>query len=383
MRYYLLAFVVFALAAGLIMMVFRKNFSPYTSDSAENLLEDPAAVTAFAERLERAVRMDSVEWLAERTTGKVDDDERSKPVPGFPDAKQRRQRRIDGWAYWTELYQRFGHFDLLRQYTDEQGRHLIYRAFDGEKPVYTDLVLGESNDVLVLTDWTEQPGGLSEDQREQAFQELAARIGQDGLRLTVQTLVGAVGKAESGQPEQALADIVELPEAWRSNALVVGDQLRIMADAGDPDFPAAVLNSGGLLSAPAVAHLAFCWSLNAGDAGGLQQSTADLREQFGEDTLLLLYEGIAAQWSDSCERALRHFETVQAQFPRNPVLAVYSLDCLARQDPAAALDRLVAILPGTGFMLDELDAWLSEETPALFTSRVYRDWRLAASEGPY
>ena len=343
-----------------------------------DLLQDHAAISTFGDLLEGAVRADSLTWLAARTVGPDERKGRSKEIPGFPDADQRIERRKLGWTYWTELYHQFGHFDLLKQYTGSDGPHLIFRAFDGEKPVYTDLLLGEQDGEIILLDWTEQPGSLSEGKRQAAFEELAAKIGKTALQQTVMVLIGAATKAEAGNPAQALEDIQSLPPEWRSNPLVAGDQLRIMADAGDPNFPQAVLKDGGLLSAPAIAHLAFCWSLKAGDAEGLRRSTADLREQFGEDSLLMLYEGIADQWQGDCEQALNKMETVIARYPNNPVLPVHTLNCLAQQDPEKALARLNGLLPGTGFTMDELDTWLAMEVPALYVSPIYHEWRLTA-----
>jgi hypothetical protein len=246
--------------------------------------------------------------------------------------------------------------------------------------VYTDLLLGQHEDELVLVDWTEHPGSLSELERAAAFQELAEKIGPDALRHTVEVLVDAVRMAEAGRSDQALQSIYSLPDAWRSNALVVGDELRIMADVGDPAFPSTVLNKGGLLPAPAIAHLAFSWSLQAGDTEGLLRATEDLRNQFGPDSLLLLFEGLAAQWAGDCATAERCFETLVQQYPQNPVLPAYALSCMAERDPDAALARLTAILPGTGFTLDELDTWLALEIPALHRSPAYHNWRLQAPQ---
>jgi len=375
MKKFLPAAGLFALAALLLVVVYLPRFR---TGAEADLLQDDAAILAFAEQLERAVQSDSSEWLAKVTVGLPHQEVLAMPGSGLPDVDARRQRRIEGWEYWSSLYRQFGHFDLLRQYRDEAGPHLVYRAFDGEKPVYTDLLLGQEEEDLILVDWTEHPGSLSEQERAEAFRQLAATIGTDALRHTVEVLVDAVWQAEGGRPNEALQAIRALPEECRSNALVVGDELRIMADMGDPAFPQTVLNKGGLLSPPAVAHLAFSWSLSAGDAEGLARSTQDLRTQFGEDSLLILFEGLAAQWAGSCETAEARFETVFRQYPDNPVLAVYPLSCMAQRDPQAALERLVSILPGTGFSLDELDAWLTLEVPALQSSLAYRNWRVNA-----
>ena len=90
--------------------------------------------------------------MAARTVGPDERKGRSKEIPGFPDADQRIERRKLGWTYWTELYHQFGHFDLLKQYTGSDGPHLIFRAFDVEKPVYTDLLLGEQDEEIILLD---------------------------------------------------------------------------------------------------------------------------------------------------------------------------------------------------------------------------------------
>jgi|GEM_PF-1288822 len=369
------------LAAAVLLVVYLPRFK---TEAETDLLDDDAVIAQFAGQLEQAVRSDSAAWLAQITQGPSDQDplglSGGLSDSQSADSEARRQRRIQGWTYWSSLYRQFGHFDWLRQYRDEAGPHLIYRAFDGEKPVYTDLLLGQEENELVLLDWTEHPGSLSEQERAAAFQELAEQIGPDALRQTVEVLVDAVRMAEAGRSDQALQTIYSLPQEWRSNALVVGDELRIMADIGDPAFPSAVLNKGGLLPAPAIAHLAFSWSLQAGDAEGLLRATEDLRNQFGPDSLLLLFEGLAAQWAGDCAAAEQRFETVMQQYPHNPVLPAYALSCMAERDPAAALERLTAILPGTGFTLDELDTWLALEIPALHRSAVYHDWRLQAPQ---
>jgi hypothetical protein len=367
----------FALAALVLVVVYLPRFK---TGAETDLLLDDAAILHFGEKLEHAVRSDSSEWLAAVTVGNPTEDAMVLPGTSTPDANARRQRRIEGWEYWSSLYRQFGHFDLLRQYRDESGPHLVFRAFDGERPVYTDLLLGQQEEDLILIDWTEHPGSLSEQERADAFSDLAGRIGSDALRQTIEVLVDAIWQAEAGRSIEALQTIHALPPEWRSNALVVSDELRIMADIGDPAFPKNVLEKGGLLSPAAVAHLAFSWSLSAGDAEGLARSTQDLRTQFGQDSLLILFEGLAAQWAGDCAVAEERFETVYRQYPDNPVLPVYALTCLAKRDPAVALERLVEILPGTGFSLDELDSWLALEVPALHSSKAYRDWRVSAPQ---
>lgn len=367
----------FGLAAILLVVVYLPRFR---TGAETDLLQDEASIARFAKQLEQAVRSDSTEFLARVTVGLPSDDALDMPGTNMPDANARRQRRVEGWEYWSSLYRQFGHFDLLRQYRDEAGPHLIFRAFDGERPVYTDLLLGQEDEALILLDWTEHPGSLSEQQRAEAFRELAGKIGTDALRQTIEVLVDAIWQAEAGRTVEALQTIHSLPAEWRSNALVVSDELRIMADIGDPAFPKNVLDKGGLLSAQAVAHLAFSWSLQAGDVEGLLRSTQDLRTQFGEDSLLLLFEGLAAQWAGDCAGAEERFETVYRLYPNNPVLPVYALTCMAKRDPSAAVNRLVAMLPGTGFTLDELDTWLALEVPVLHSSKAYHDWRLVAPQ---
>ncbi|MBI1192591.1 MAG: hypothetical protein GC205_05385 [Bacteroidetes bacterium] len=377
MKQFLPAVGLFALAAILLVVVYLPRFR---TGAEEDLLLNDAAILSFGQQLERAVQTDSSDWLAKVTVGLPRQEVLAMPGSALPDADARRQRRIEGWVYWSSLYRQFGHFDLLRQYRDEAGPHLVYRAFDGEKPVYTDLLLGQEDEDLILVDWTEHPGSLSEQERAEAFQELAATIGTDALRQTIEVLVDAVWQAEGGRAGEALQAIRALPEACRANALVVGDELRIMADVGDPAFPQAVLSKGGLLSPAAVAHLAFSWSLRAGDAEGLIRSTQDLRTQFGEDSLLILFEGLAAEWAGDCTGAEQRFEAVYRQYPANPVLPVYALTCMAKRDPVVALERLIEILPGTGFSLDELDEWLALEVPALHSSLAYRNWRVGAPQ---
>lgn len=345
---------------------------------AKDLLRDPEAISTYAEELRAAVKQSSLDWLAGQTVGPESFAGKPANLPGLRDAEQQVERRKSGWTYWCTMYNQYGHFDLLRSYSDDAGTHLIYRAFDGRRPVYTDLLLGQHSDHLVLRDWSEQPGAMSEVERQEAFSKLAGQIGMDALRQTISTLLAAAQSAQQGDAPSALQQIDALPVEWRSNPLVAGDRLRILADAGHPDFPASVLRDGGLLSAPAVAHLAFSWSLQAGDAEGLSRATADLREQFGEDSLLLLYEGLAAEWRGDCALALQKLEAVAKQYPRNPMLPVYTLSCWSKEDPLRALERLKTLLPGTGFQLDELDAWIAREVPALYRSHAYHDWRLTA-----
>ncbi len=362
-------FVVCAFLAGTCLMSGCQS-----GDSSAELLEDRAAISAFAISLQRAVREDSTSWLAERTQGYGKYASPIPPVRGLPSSDMRTERRIQGWQYWMELYDQFGHFDLLREYSDEKGPHLIYRSFDGQQPVYTDLLLGQRDGNIILLDWTEHPGALSEHQRDEVFRQMAQDIGRDALMQTIETLLISLQLANEGRVEEALEGIDKLPVEWRSNAVVIGDQLRIMADAGHQGFPQAILRDGGLLGAAAVAHLAFSWSLQSGNSEGLSHSTEDLREQFGEDPLLDLYRGLSLQWSGDCEGALKHYTSAIRNYPANPVLAVYPLNCLSQSNPHAALEHLQSLLPGTGFAPDELDEWLSIEAPALHRSPLYREW---------
>ncbi len=347
------------------------------------VLNDPAHRQAFAEALQTAVRLRDQAWLDEHTAlAAPSSRDRLLAQAGLPTAAEQRQNFLDGWVWWQDLYTVFGHFDLLREYQDERGYHLVFRAFDGERPVYSDLLLGWQRGRTVLLDWTEQPGALSASTRAELLEGLALAHGPQAVGEVVRALGAATAWAEQGNPEQALASFAALPQAWRSNLLVLADQLRIMADAGDPDFPQAALQHGVLLPAPALTHLAFSWALRARDAVGLQHASADMVEQFGQDSLMLLYEGLFAEWSGQCSLALERYEAVTAQFPRNPALPAYSLACLAETRPAEALSKLMAIYPQTGLDPAQLDAWVRDVLPALHQNKDYVIWMEGLSAQP-
>jgi hypothetical protein len=346
-------------------------------------LSDPALRTAFAQALESAVRQRDKAWLEEHTAlSSSASRDRLLAQAGLPGSAQQRQNFLQGWVWWQDLYALYGHFDFLREYEDERGRHLIFRAFDGERPVYTDLLLGWQRGRMVMLDWTEQPGALSASTRAELLEGLALEHGPEALGEVVRTLGAATAQAEQGYPERALASFAELPQAWRSNRLVLADQLRIMADAGDPDFPQAALRQGILLPAPALTHLAFSWALRARDAVALQHASADMGEQFGQDSLLLLYEGLFAEWSGNCVRALNCYEAVAAHYSQNPALPAYSLHCLAETRPEEALRKLATIYPQTGLSPEQLDDWVSEALPALHQNKEYVRWMEGLNSAP-
>jgi hypothetical protein len=234
------------------------------------------------------------------------------------------------------------------------------------------------HDSLVVVDWAEYPGALSARGRWRSLEQLRAALGPEALSGTVVALVEASRAQEAGDAGTALQILAELPPAAQAQALVVAERLRILAETGSDAFTDDLLSAGGVLQAPAVAYLAFNWSLAARDADGLRRSTADLSRQFGADTMLAFYTGLAAEWAGDCETAQNHYAELRSAMPDHPLVPWAGLNCDASVDPDRTLDRLLELLAGSALTLDELDVWMAEAVPVLHRSQVYHDWRLEA-----
>ena len=299
---------------------------------------------------------------------------------------------------WDQAEKAYGMLELLRirarQQRQGQRKQQAYapvlwlRNFDGERPVYLRLELGQAplpangygRDSLVITDWTEYPGSMSMRDRWSSMEHLRAALGPEVLAQTVFALVEASRRSEADDPLGALAAIKSLPETAQAHPLVVAERLRVLADAGHHRFPAEAIGSGSLLEAPAMAHLAFSWSLRARDADGLRRATGDLQRQFGADTLLTFYTGLAAEWADDCTTAEAAFDETRNYAPDLPLLPWAGLNCTAADDPQAALDQILGLIAGSGLPLDDLDAWIAQSVPTLHRSQLYKEWRLEAGE---
>jgi hypothetical protein len=374
-------------------------FAAACTDPSTALIDDPAAVEGFARRATQALQTGNAEWLRARMLppqgyagGLVE-----APVAGSenPDSIAAKGSNL-GTGFieeWAEAEQTYGMLELLRIERDSaEGSPappvLWYRNFDGERPVYVRLELGQApfpasgygRDSLVITDWTEYPGALSMSQRWTAMEQLRATLGPQVLAETMYALVNAGRYMRSGEVTDALSVLNDLPETAKAHPLVVSERLRVLADAGHSSFPAQAVGSGSLLDPPGLAHLAFSWSLRARDADGLRRATGDLERQFGADPLLAFYRGLAAEWAGDCTRALTAFAETEDYQPDFPLLPWSGLNCAAEADPQEALDRILDLVTGSGLSLDELDAWLAQSVPVLHRSLLYRDWRLAAAE---
>ncbi len=350
----------------------------YRPDRA--FLEDPAARERFARSAESALRGEREGWLRARLVS---------PDPAL-DAELRQGDAATGWVEeWIGAHATWGMARFLREELPEGGAPVLwFRNFDGERPVYLRLELGQGRlpggppgrDSLVITDWTEYPGALGARERWRAMDRLRAATGPETLAATVQALVAASRAAEAGRADLALATLDDLPDAARANPLVVAERLRVLSESGHPDFASEAIGSGAVLDAPALAHLAFTWSLTHRDANGLRRATGDLERQFGADRLLDFYRGLAAEWQGDCGAADSAFARTRAAFPALPLLPWSGLNCLAQASPDSAVARLEALTAGSGLPLDELDAWVAQTVPALHRTRVWHDWRLAAPD---
>lgn len=370
------------------------------TNPSKALVDNPQAVEGFARRATHALQVGNAEWLRERMvppqgfSGGIGTGLEATPTAGSDSAAGPSPVSNLGTGFieeWAAAEREFGMLELLRIERDSsgaQGPLLWFRNFDGERPVYLRLALGQApmpangygRDSLVIADWTEYPGAMSMDQRWSAMEQLRAALGPEVLSQTVFALVEASRQSEAENPSAALDALDRLPETAKAHPLVVAERLRVLSDAGHSRFPEEALASGHVLEAPAMAHLAFSWSLRARDGDGLRRATGDLQRQFGADTLLRFYTGLAAEWAGDCasaEAAYADFEDYQPDFP---LLPWAGLNCQALDDPQEALDQILDLVSGSGLPLDDLDAWIAQSVPSLHRSALYKEWRLAAGE---
>ena len=343
------------------------------------LLDNPVARERFARSATLSLTGDNPAWLRERLI----------PPSGRGGGDLQPGDLATGWLEeWADAHTAYGQVSLVREEAGPVDYRLWFSNFDGEKPVYLCLTLGQApmpkgprgHDSLVVLDWAEYPGALSARGRWRSLEQLRSVLGPEALSTTVIALVEASRAQEAGDPITALQILEDLPEAAQAQALVVAERLRMLAETGSDAFTDDLLSAGGILEAPAVAYLAFCWSLAARDADGLRRSTADLARQFGPDSVLAFYAGLAAEWSGDCPAAQTHYDVVRTALPNHPLVSWAGLNCDAATDPDFALDRLLSLLVGSELSLDEFDVWMAEAVPVLHRSRVYHDWRLSAPE---